>query len=144
MQRIDRYNPRWVNLATSPQWQAFQRTVATLQARANRVFVLVGPFNEHMLKEPSLTRYLTIKRGIAAWLEAEKIPHFVPAALPSELYADASHPLAEGYALLARQLLAHGSFADFRGSTVSTRPTSGGEDTSSPGRARSRPHYFSD
>ncbi len=132
-QRIDRYNPRWVDLATSPQWHSFQRTVATLQARKNRVFVLVGPFNEHMLKEPSLTKYRTIKRGIAAWLEAEKIPHFVPAALPSELYADASHPLAEGYALLARQLLAHSPFADFRGSTVSTRPTSGAEDTWSPG-----------
>jgi hypothetical protein len=78
------------------------------------VFVLVGPFNEHMLKEPSLKTYRRIKGEIAAWLEAEKIPHFVPAALPSELYADASHPLGPGYQALARQLLADQSFAAFR------------------------------
>jgi len=113
-QRIERYNPRWVDLPTSPQWQSFQKTVATLQGRHNRVFVLVGPFNEHMLKESSLKTYRKIKGEIAAWLEAEKIPHFLPAALPSELYADASHPLGAGYALLARQLLSDRAFVDFR------------------------------
>jgi len=114
LQRIERYNPRWVDLPTSPQWQSFQRTVAILRARKNRVFVLVGPFNEHMLKEPSLKTYQKIKGEIAAWLEAEKIPHFVPVALPSELYADASHPLGPGYALLARHILSERAFAEFR------------------------------
>jgi lysophospholipase L1-like esterase len=28
----------------------------------------------------------------------------VPPVLPSELYADASHPLSDGYKLLAKQL----------------------------------------
>lgn len=120
-QRIERYNPRWVDLATSLQWQSFQRTVATLRARHNRVFVLAGPFNEHMLKESSLKRYRRIKTEIAAWLEAEKVPHFVPDALPSELYADASHPLGAGYKALAGRLMADPSFVAFHkgsGATV--------------------------
>jgi hypothetical protein len=113
-QRIERYKPRWVDLGSSLQWQSFQRTLQTLEARRNRVFVLVGPFNEHMLKEPSLTAYRRIKDEIAAWLDANGIPRFVPAALPSELYADASHPLGPGYAELARQLLASEAFIAFR------------------------------
>jgi hypothetical protein len=113
-QHIDRINPRWVDLATSLQWQSFHRTVRTLQARGNRVFVLVGPFNEPMLKEPSLKAYQKIKGQIAAWLEAEQIPHFIPEALPSDLYADASHPLAAGYAVLAERIFTNAAFAQFR------------------------------
>jgi hypothetical protein len=116
-QRIERYNPRWVDLRSSLQWQSFQSTVRILEARRNRVFVLVGPFNEHMLKEPSLKAYRRIKDEIAAWLEMKGIPHFLPAVLPSELYADASHPLGPGYAALARQHLAEEGFAEFRKNT---------------------------
>ena len=39
----------WVDLKTSLQWQAFQGVVEYLKRRGNRVFVLVGPFNEHLL-----------------------------------------------------------------------------------------------
>jgi hypothetical protein len=96
----------WVDLDTSLQWQAFQRAVAILQKRGNRVFVLVGPFNEHLLKPASLKRYGEIKSAIARWLASEGIPHLVPAPLPSEQFGDASHPLAAGYEELARLLLA--------------------------------------
>jgi hypothetical protein len=96
----------WVDLDTSLQWQAFRGTVALLQQRGNRVFVLVGPFNEHLLTPGSLERYQRVKATIAAWLQQHKVPHLVPRPLPSELYGDASHPLAEGYAQLVRQLAA--------------------------------------
>jgi hypothetical protein len=94
----------WIDLDTSLQWPAFQRVVRTLLKRENRVFVLVGPFNEHMLKPESLRRYRAMKAKIAVWLDAEQVPHAVPEALPSEEYGDASHPLRMGYARLARQL----------------------------------------
>ncbi len=94
----------WVDLQTSLQWGAFQQVVALLQERGNRVFVVVGPFNEHMLTPASLERYGKVKATIAAWLSKEQIPHLVPAPLSSELYGDASHPLPQGYAALARQL----------------------------------------
>jgi hypothetical protein len=86
-----------------------------LRARGNKVFVLLGPFNEHMLNDESLKVYAERKRAVAAWLEAHQVPHLVPPPLPTELCADASHPLAEGYRLLARQLWANADFARFAG-----------------------------
>jgi hypothetical protein len=96
----------WIDLDTSLQWQAFRRTVEILQKRKNQVFVLVGPFNEHMLDPESLKRYQKVKSEIVNWLEQKNVPYLAPPALPSELYGDASHPLAAGYAQLARELKA--------------------------------------
>jgi hypothetical protein len=94
----------WIDLESSLQWKSFQRTVGILQGRKNRVFVLVGPFNEHMLKPESLERYRRLKTGIVSWLEEAGLPHLTPEALPSDLYGDASHPLAEGYRILAEEM----------------------------------------
>lgn len=118
----------WVDPNTSLQWQAFQRTVRLLQERGNRVFVLVGPFNEHILSPTrkqlrmfglaggilvnedlynleSKRRYHGLKMTVTNWLDAERIPYLAPGPLPSDLYGDASHPLADGYEMLARELL---------------------------------------
>jgi hypothetical protein len=100
----------WIDMDTSLQWPAFQRVVEILHRRGNRVFVLVGPFNEHMLTEESLENYLPVKETIAAWLKENQVPHLMPDALPSEQYADVSHPLASGYEALARQLLEDPAF----------------------------------
>jgi len=94
----------WLEPETSLQWRAFQRAVALLQQRGNTVFVLVGPFNEHMLTDRSREGYARLKRGIEDWLRAKNVAYVAPQALPSELYADASHPLSEGYRLLAKQV----------------------------------------
>ena len=94
----------WVRLESSLQWKSFQRSIKLLRARGNSVFVLVGPFNEHMMKGKSIETYREMKNEIAAWLQKENIANFVPPALPSELYCDASHPLSDGYTLLAKQI----------------------------------------
>ena len=101
----------WVDLAGSLQWKSFQRTVDILEKRGNSVFVVVGPFNEHLLTDASRVKYSELKRGIEDWLKERKIPYFVPEALPSEQYGDASHPLSAGYALLAKQLVTEGFLA---------------------------------
>ena len=44
------------------------------------MFVLVGPFNEHLLTPASLKRYQQVKATIAAWLQEKRIPHCAPAA----------------------------------------------------------------
>jgi len=106
----------WVELEDSIQWLLFKRAVRTLLARDNRLFVLVGPFNEHMMQGDNLGTYHDIKHAIEDWLDEERIPHYVPPALPSDLYADASHPLGEGYAAVAKQILGHGSFKKFAAS----------------------------
>ena len=96
-------------------WTISELILRRLPPLADRVFVIVGPFNPHMLKPDSLAAYQKLKGQVAAWLQEQEIPHFVPDPLPSELYADASHPLAEGYRLLAQQLYAHEAFARFDG-----------------------------
>lgn len=94
----------WVELKTSLQWSLFQRLVKILQERKNSVLVLVGPLNEHMLNEKSLAGYRKIRSGIEVLLKEKNISYYIPSVLPSESYADVSHPLSEGYALLAEQL----------------------------------------
>ncbi len=103
----------WVDLDGSLQWRFFQNTVKRVQDQGGKVFVLVGPYNEHMLDAESAATYGQIKEEIEAWLQEAKIPHLIPPPLPSALYADSSHPLAEGYALLAQQLLKDPSFQSF-------------------------------
>lgn len=104
----------WVRLDASLQWSCFQQTVAILRDRGNRVFVVVGPLNEHMLTPPSRQTYQARKSEVEGWLRENKIPCLVANALPSRHYADASHPLAKGYARLAKELFQDESFLRFR------------------------------
>lgn len=94
----------WVELDQSLQWAAFQRLVRLLQSRGNDVLVLVGPFNEHIMAEENRPAFRRLRDGIADWLAMNHIACVVPEPLPSALYADASHPLTEGYQLLANRL----------------------------------------
>jgi hypothetical protein len=97
----------WVELETSLQWKAFERLVATLESGGNSVFVLVGPLNEHMLESSSAERYRELLGHVEVWLREQELPHFIPPPLPSHLYADLSHPLGPGYAVVARDLWEH-------------------------------------
>ncbi len=106
----DRQEFPWVAPERSFQWKSFRDTATLLRQRKNTVFVLVGPFNEHMLLEKSLSVYLEWKSHIVSWLKSENLPHFAPPPLPSNLYADASHPIAKGYELLAQELLQNTDF----------------------------------
>jgi hypothetical protein len=94
----------WVPLDSSLQWQAFQRLIRLLKSRGNDVFVVLGPFNEHMLLEDNRPAYHKIREEIAKWFTENGIPNAVPETLPSPLYADASHPLTSGYELLAQRI----------------------------------------
>ncbi|HXP59732.1 MAG TPA: hypothetical protein VN829_04525 [Dongiaceae bacterium] len=100
----------WVELDASLQWAAFQRLLELLEHRDNRVLVLLGPFNEHMIVQENRPAFRKTRDGIAAWLADHRIPHVVPETLPSELYADASHPLTGGYQLLAQRLYQDAAF----------------------------------
>jgi hypothetical protein len=98
-------NVAWVDLNTSIQWRFFRRAVAVLKKRNAGVFVLVGPFNEHALTDDARTTLAQIKADIGRWLDENDIPHAIGPPLPAEYYVDTSHPTAEGYALLAKDLL---------------------------------------
>jgi lysophospholipase L1-like esterase len=96
---------KWVSLQDSKQWSYFQSVVARLQAADNQLCVMVGPINPHMQTAASLAQFREFQQEIKAWLDARGIESVVVPDLPSELYADASHPLKEGYELIADELL---------------------------------------
>jgi len=100
----------WVEPSQSLQWQFFRQTIDLLRARNNTVFVVVGPFNEHMLKPESYKIYQNMKNEIETWLRQNIVAYSIPSVLPSEFYRDASHPLGQGYALLAKRLFENQSF----------------------------------
>jgi len=104
----------WVELHSSLQWQAFQRMIATLRDRGNDVLVVLGPFNEHIMAEENRPVYRKLRDGVAGWLTQHHIPCLVPETLPSALYADASHPLTQGYELLAKRLCQSQTFQEWR------------------------------
>jgi len=110
---ITRSNSPWVKLDESFQWRCFTETLEALRGRGNRVFVVVGPLNEHMLTDESLETYTALKAAARAWLQEHEVPHYVAPVLPSEMYADTSHPLAEGYRLLAEWLGQDVAFREF-------------------------------
>lgn len=93
---------QWVEIASSRQWPAFQRTVELLRSRGNDVMVIVTPFNRHMIADKSVAGYTAIHAGVVKWLSDSGVPYVAPDVLPSDLYADASHPLTAGYELLAK------------------------------------------
>ena len=101
---MDLVHFEWVDPERSLQWQAFQRVITLLQKRGNDVLVVLGPFNEHLIAEDQRGEYRRIQDRIAAGLRGQRVVLIVPETLPSDLYADASHPLTQGYALLARRL----------------------------------------
>ena len=59
----------------------------------------------------SLLALASIATGAA---RATEVP---PAALPTDFYGDASHPLPEGYRTMAAQLLKDGAFTAWLGQT---------------------------
>jgi hypothetical protein len=113
----------WTSPEDSLQWEAFRRTAKTLQKRNNRLFVLIGPLNLHMLTPTSLERYKHVQERWIQWLEECSIPFATPSTLPSDLYCDASHPAAEGYRMLAAKLLRDDTFRKWlKHSTIPNLP----------------------
>ena len=94
----------WLTLSDSVQWRYFRSLTETLRARGNRLIVLVGPFNEHMLTPAGRRGHAALRAQVLSWLTGHGIDSLAPEVLPSELYADASHPLAAGYRLLAERI----------------------------------------
>jgi len=95
----------WPVLEEHGQWQAFERLLDLLELRQNRVLVLLGPMNEHMMRPPMLEGYQRLKKRIQEKLAIRGVPCFAAPVLRSEYYTDICHPLGAGYEELARELL---------------------------------------
>jgi hypothetical protein len=100
----------WVDLDASLQWKAFERVTDLLRARGNDVLIVIGPFNEHMIATDQQPQFRALRDAAAGRLAQKQMSVIVPDVLPSDLYADASHPLTEGYARLAKEIAAQKMF----------------------------------
>jgi hypothetical protein len=114
----------WVDLEQSLQWAAFRRLVQLLRSRDNDVLILLGPFNEHIMAEENRPSFRRLRDNVAQWLAKNDLPCLVPDPLPSGLYADASHPLTDGYQLLAKHLVSDALFQKWLTSPAKTGPRS--------------------
>ncbi len=110
---IAQRNFEWVPLERSFQWRSFKRVLGMLRARKNDVFVLFISINPYMQTKESLARYDGLKERGEAWLRQQGVAHYSVLDLPSEQYADASHPLKDGYEEIARDLLNDGGFQEW-------------------------------
>jgi len=108
-------NMEWVTPESSLQWQAFRRLAKRLKGRGSDLLVVVGPLNEHMMNDTTREKYLGFRIAVAAWLSAEGIRFVVPEVLPRDEFADASHPLTQGYERLAKRLAAAPVFQSWLG-----------------------------
>lgn len=95
----------FVGIDNSLQWKYFMETVDLLQKRGNKVFVIIGPFNEHILNQQSIDTLSKIKADIEKSLSEKKISFLIASVLPEEFFADASHPTAAGYEILAKEIV---------------------------------------
>ena len=92
----------WVALDASRQWKALLATAKVLRERGNDVVVVIGTINPHMQTPASLKRYYALRAAAMAELQRQGYRVVDLPELPSEEYADASHPLAAGYRRLAK------------------------------------------
>lgn len=106
-------NWQWVSLTDSFQWKYFVKSIKLLQSKGNKVFIMVGPINPHMLTPESLRRYRALQSDIAVWLEQNHIDYFIVPDMPSHLYVDASHPLKEGYDIIAQRMFTDDKFLNW-------------------------------
>ena len=95
----------WLPLRDSPQWAAFERLIDLLQVRENRVLVLVGPMNVHMMSPAVRSGYDEILKQVESRLRGADVPYVIVPLLRSEHFGDICHPLGAGYEDLARELL---------------------------------------
>ena len=63
-----------------------------------------------MMQASSLARYRTLQEEAITWFLAHDVTFCMPESLPTQHYADASHPLSPGYRLLAEGLSVKESF----------------------------------
>jgi hypothetical protein len=112
-QGIERQDMPWLDLDASLQWRAWCHAAKFLRLKGDRVLIVIGPFNEHLLSDPSRQRYQSLKQAVEVWLQSHRFRYVAPALLPSDEYGDASHPLSTGYARLAKSIVADRVFQEW-------------------------------
>ena len=101
-----KFDDPFLLLDGSVQWECYLGALQLLKDKGNRVFVLLGPYNTYNLTDTSRARFFAMMDAVKKKLGEIGYPYFDSTRdlLPSGEYADKSHVLRSGHALLARAM----------------------------------------
>jgi len=103
----------WITAENSLQWKFMLETLVSLKNNGNSVAAVITPFNTYMMNENSRMNYFAILAEIEWILRENKITPIIPLILEKKYFADSSHPNAEGYKLIAEDMMKNREFVEF-------------------------------
>jgi hypothetical protein len=113
--KMQEQNIEWITAERSLQWKFMTATLLALKKNGNEVAAVITPFNTYMMTEESRKKYFSILAEMEWILRENGITPVIPQALPKKYFADSSHPTADGYKLVAEDMMKNREFADFTG-----------------------------
>lgn len=103
----------WVAMDRSVQWQYMLASIRMLREQGNSVIAVITPYNQFMLTDNSRIKRDEMIVYIQGVLAAEGITVLAPQLETREYFADLSHMTAEGYGVLAEDLMGYPEFLEF-------------------------------
>ncbi len=111
--KMQEQNIEWITAEKSLQWKFMMETLMTLKKNGNSVAALITPFNTYMMTKENSKKYFTILAEMEWILRDNGIRPLIPLILEKKYFADSSHPTAEGYKLIAEDLMKSKEFLEF-------------------------------
>lgn len=112
-EKMQQQTIEWVTPERSLQWRFMLDTLSLLKKRGNRVAAVITPFNTHMMTDESREKYFLMLAEMEWILRENGIIPVLPPVLDRKYFADSSHPNAEGYRLIAGDMMQNREFIDF-------------------------------
>jgi len=113
--KMQEQNIDWITAEKSLQWKFMIETLLSLKKNGNEVAAVITPFNTYMMTAESRKQYFSILAGMEWILRDKGIIPIIPLILEKKYFADSSHPTAEGYKLIAEDMMKNREFLQFIG-----------------------------
>ncbi len=111
--KMQEQNIGWVTPDKSLQWRFMTETLLTLKNSGNSVAAVITPFNTYMMTAESRKQYFSILSEMEWQLREKGITPVIPLILQKKYFADSSHPTAEGYKIIAEDIMKNREFIEF-------------------------------
>jgi len=114
-EKMQEQNIEWITAEKSLQWKFMIDTLLSLKNNGNEVAAVITPFNTYMMTGESRKKYFSILAEMEWILRENGITPVIPLILEKKYFADSSHPTAEGYKLIAEDMMKNREFLEFIG-----------------------------
>jgi len=111
--KMQEQNINWVTPDKSLQWKFMIETLLYFKTRGNEIAAIITPFNTYMMTGNSREQYFSILSEMEKILRANGIIPVIPSKPGKKYFADSSHPTAEGYKLIAEDIMKNREFIKF-------------------------------